>query len=68
MKFEWDQNKNLKLGETQIDFEAADLWLDENRVRFGRPPVEDRGIIMAEYQEKIGSLYLLCGGCDSSSL
>jgi hypothetical protein len=23
---------------------------------------------MAEYQEKIGSLYLLCGGCDSSSL
>jgi uncharacterized DUF497 family protein len=56
MKFEWDPNKNLSnLAKHRIDFEAArNLWLDENRVEIWAPrPVEDRGIIIAEYHEKL---------------
>ena len=56
MKFEWDPNKNLSnLAKHGIDFEAArNLWLDENRVEIWAPrPVEDRGIIIVKYQEKL---------------
>jgi len=56
MKFEWDANKNLSnLAKHGIDFEAArNLWQDENRVEIWPPhPVEDRGIIIGKYQEKL---------------
>ena len=56
MRFEWDPNKNLSnLAKHGIDFEGAkNLWVDENRVEIWAPhPVENRGIIISKYQEKL---------------
>ena len=56
MRFEWDAEKDrsnlLKHG---IDFEdAKNLWLDENRIQIRAPyPVEDRGILISKYKEKL---------------
>jgi uncharacterized DUF497 family protein len=56
MRFEWDPKKNLSnLAKHGIDFESAkNLWLDENRIEIWAPyPVEDRGIIIGKYREKL---------------
>jgi uncharacterized protein len=56
MKFGWDEEKSksnrLKHG---IDFEAAkSLWLDDHRIEIRAPyPLEDRNIIIAEYENKL---------------
>jgi uncharacterized DUF497 family protein len=56
MKFDWDDDKSrFNLDKHGIDFETAKaLWLDENRVEISAPyPLEDRTIIIAEYQGKL---------------
>jgi uncharacterized DUF497 family protein len=56
MNFEWDEKKSesnrLKHG---IDFQAAkNLWLDDHRVEIRAPyPLEDRNIIIAEYENRL---------------
>ena len=56
VKFEWDADKSSS-NKTKhaIDFEAAkNIWLDENRVGIDAPhPVEDRSILIGEYQNKL---------------
>jgi hypothetical protein len=56
MRFEWNHHKNLSnLAKHGIDFETAkNLWLDKNRVEIWAPyPIEDRGIIIGKYEEKL---------------
>jgi hypothetical protein len=56
MNFEWDGDKSISnKAKHEIDFEAAkNIWLDENRVEIHAPhPVENRGIIIGKYQNKL---------------
>jgi len=66
MKFEWDPDKSVSNEEKHgIDFlTAQELWEDENRIEIHAPyPVEDRGILIARYHEKIwAAVFTLRGG------
>jgi uncharacterized DUF497 family protein len=66
IKFEWDPGESARNeAKHGIDFlSAQDLWDDENRIEIHAPhPLEDRGILIARYHEKIrAAVYTLRGG------
>ena len=66
MKFEWDPDKSARNeAKHGIDFLSAQaLWDDENRIEIQAPyPLEDRGVLIARYHEKIwAAVYTLRGG------
>ena len=65
MNFEQDSDKSISnKAKHGIDFETAEnIWLDENRVEIHAPhPVENRGIIIGKYQNKLwAAIYTMRG-------